>query len=627
MLLLAMLALASCGGGSDGSSVGQSTAGAVGVCGSGSAASGAPTTTTVAHGWSAAVKLSDLPPRVDYVGGAADNNGNVLLAWREPVSATSDSQYFYAARYDAATSVWRPAVRLATFKSDYVPALFAGRDGNAVVAWMDNTDLYAARYDSASDSWGKPVTVSAGGRVRYFYSAASANGNVVLTWQQEITLGSRTYHLYAASYASGDCGWSAPVQLDVDDGAGEGLPKADVNGNVFVRWIQGTATRVRRYSIGTRSWGAVAAFDGQPIYNSVATDTAGNAFLALAGARVARYDVITGTWGTPVQVDTNPGSSLRTYSAIIFPPDANGNAFTTFDVNGNGFTTFEVPSGCCAIDLYAARFNRTTGQWGASTRLDIATVGSSSPVRAPIVDVQGNAAIVWVKGADGVGGGPYVSRYSIASNQWTTINLNTGTGTFINGYVHSLAGSVLLLGWSQMSGTNTHAYVSRVDLPTTTAPQVITVDAPMGGSALVSDVKQDGGNGLVVWTQSNGTLSHLYSMRYDAAARTWSAPTVLEATGALAPVPDRLAQDNAGNSYLDWLQGNASDSKRGLAATRYDAATGAWESATILDGGKPQAFGSSINVVDSFPLFPASSGEIITWLQGSTGDLFASVYR
>jgi hypothetical protein len=86
---------------------------------------------------------------------------------------------------------------------------------------------------------------------------------------------------------------------------------------------------------------------------------------------------------------------------------------------------------------------------------------------------------------------------------------------------------------------------------------------------------------------------NIYASRYDAAAGTWSGAEIIDAVDYDAYYP-HVAVDANGNAFAVWHQKDTvldiSDYNTDIYANRYDAGTGAWTGAVIIDAGDYRAW-------------------------------------
>lgn len=596
--LVAIALLSGCGGGSGESTTSASSSSSAALC----QPAGGNT-----HGWSAAVKLTNTPYDLTYIGGAADSNGNTLLLWRQLPTVTATTNQLYAARYDASCNAWRQAVRLDrtnVFQATR-PVMDAG--GNAVVAWAESgsTGVYASRYVASSDSWGEPVTLRpSGSGFVSITSASTKNGDLFLSWREEVAPGLFVYYDNVTRYNASTGTWGTPVRLHTDGVVGTINLYADAAGNAFAVWTQQGRVQVRRYSASAGDWEATSDLGAISVFGSLTIDNQGNAYFGLTNVRVARYDMRTAIW-TTTQLDATVGAN---FTKVISP--------VTMDANGNAFVPIMRQSG----DLYVARYDIAAGAWSAPSSLEITSGGTTSLALGPAVDANGNAFMFSIRSA-GSGFDLNASRYGVGSNSWITTRLSSAVSGFSSTPVYSLKNGNVFVGWGQSDGSYARTYAARFDIASGSWSSASAVDATTGGHARLFHVAQDNsGNGILIGTQFNGTYNDLFGSRLDALATSWTPPMVLDTASDASITGSSMVTDSTGAVYQYWTQPNP-DLTKGLYASRYDPTTKAWSQAVNL----APKLGS---IHDYFQVFPDSSS-LIVWRDDTVanGNLFVSVYR
>lgn len=146
---------------------------------------------------------------------------------------------------------------------------------------------------------------------------------------------------------------------------------------------------------------------------------------------------------------------------------------------------------------------------------------------------------------------------------------------------------------------------------------------PAGITDPVLAVDRDG-NALAVWVQDGDTTAatryDVWANRYDAATGTWGSAQLIETTNAGSALGPDVAMDDAGNGIVVWSQdGNPTATVLyDIWANRYDAATGSWGSARLLESGTGQAGAARVAV--------SAAGEAMAvWYQESATGL-ASIW-
>lgn len=177
-------------------------------------------------------------------------------------------------------------------------------------------------------------------------------------------------------------------------------------------------------------------------------------------------------------------------------------------------------------DIWSNRYSE--GAWGEAERIERIDGNARWPQVA--IDPSGRAIAVWQQ-TDALTG-----RFDIYSNR------STSTGV-----------------WSQQTP------VENDDAGDATRPHV-AVDA--------------GGNAVVVWQQSDGTLENVWSNRYSEDA--WGAAELLEHADRGDALRPRVAMDHEGNAVAVWSQFDGTSD--GIWSSRYAVTREDWGVVMRLDG-------------------------------------------
>ena len=85
------------------------------------------------------------------------------------------------------------------------------------------------------------------------------------------------------------------------------------------------------------------------------------------------------------------------------------------------------------------------------------------------------------------------------------------------------------------------------------------------------------GNGFAVWSQGNDIVA----ASYTASIATWSAPVTLDSNTSNAYVPTLAVDRETGNAVVAWVQSDGTAIS--VYARRFDAASGTWSAAALLE--------------------------------------------
>ena len=118
------------------------------------------------------------------------------------------------------------------------------------------------------------------------------------------------------------------------------------------------------------------------------------------------------------------------------------------------------------------------------------------------------------------------------------------------------------------------------------------------GNAGVADLKlavDRNGNAIAVWVQdgdaTTATRYDVWANRYNAATAAWGSAQLIETANAGGASGLDVAMDDAGNAIVVWSQDGDTTSATiyDIWANRYDAVTGTWGTARLLESGSGQA--------------------------------------
>jgi hypothetical protein len=258
----------------------------------------------------------------------------------------------------------------------------------------------------------------------------------------------------------------------------------------------------------------------------------------------------------------------------------------------------------------------------------IETDDSASAVHPQIaIDPRGDAVAVWTQ-SDGARDNIWANHYTVAQG-WGAASLieTDDVGGAGSPKVALDASGNAIAVWTQSDGTRYNVRANRYSAASGTwgTAQLIQTDysQPADGPQIAVDAA---GNAIVVWYQDgDGVLATRYDIwanRYDAATGTWGAASLIETDNTGGGGEGlHVAIDGSGNAIAVW---NQSDGTRfNILANRYTTATGAWGTAQLIetdnagDAGDPRVG------------FDAAGNAIAVWQQfdGTRWSIFANRYN
>lgn len=276
-----------------------------------------------------------------------------------------------------------------------------------------------------------------------------------------------------------------------------------------------------------------------------------------------------------------------------------------FDKFGNGFAVWAQGS-----DAVACRYTASTATWSAPVTLDSNTNSASVPTLA-IDRETGNAVVAWVQ-SDGTANSLYARSYNAATDTWGTAQLlESANGAVQDGpdaLSASMAGGTAVVAWVQNDGTANSIYMARLTNGSWTSPTLI--ESSNETAAWPRVAVDANGNALLLWRQFSGGEYRIHSRYWNGSTQSLSAIELLDGDGDRHP---RVAFDGAGNAFAVW--GN------GTQVRRFDAATGQWSAQVSLQNGTGDGAGADLSV-------DAAGNALIAWLEndGTALSVYARRY-
>ncbi len=337
---------------------------------------------------------------------SVDAAGNALVVWQQRVAAGASQWSIYANHYRISTGTWATAelIEVGTAGDAVVPTVVVDASGNGVAVWRQfdfaHADIWANRYTASTTSWGTPTLLESDdtGNADAPRIAMDTDGNATAVWSQKVFAWNS---IFSNRFTASTSSWGTATLVEANDTSNAKFPEiaVDTTGNAVVVWREdSTPSRIasNRFNVGTGSWGTPVLIDtGASIATSpaIATDGAGNALAAWTqgdDAMANRFDAATGSWGTPVLIETNNSGPAGVYNVVI-AADTAGNAIAVWDQ----FDGIE-------RNIFANRYNVGTGTWGAAAVIEIDNAGPARSVRIANDPLTGRTLAVWTQ-EDGSG--------------------------------------------------------------------------------------------------------------------------------------------------------------------------------------------------------------------------------
>lgn len=184
--------------------------------------------------------------------------------------------------------------------------------------------------------------------------------------------------LYVSRYSIATNGWTATKLSGAGNGNVTGFVQDLNNGNLLTAWTQFNGAYVNVYA--------------------------------------ARYSTAANAWSAATRIDAAVGGDASVYSVA---QDASGSAVVVGTQWSGAYN-----------DLFARRYDRAAGTWGANAVLASSSSGSATPRRS-IADAMGNVFLLWSQpNLYNAKVGLYASRYDVSTGMWgPTANLAPNVGT------------------------------------------------------------------------------------------------------------------------------------------------------------------------------------------------------
>ncbi len=400
-----------------------------------------------------------------------------------------------------------------TVSVDSRPTVAIDLNGDGLFLWTQESGNYqrvhAARYTAMGDVLGPPIIVSAAnpnGHARAPRVSLNDDGDGVAVWEQYDGL---FRDVWAATYVRATDTWSAPVRLDTAAGdVSEPKVGVDAVGNAYVVWVQASSTAVgartdvwgTRFAHATRVWQPAALLEtndlGFAFRASIGVArTTGGAVVAWSQHNGTRYDA----------VSIRAVTFASAYAAPVLLETSNaGDAFVedvVADGTGRHAVAFTQPQlGASMFSLYVTRFETTTGLWSGPELVETNEAATVSQVSLA-ADATRALVVTWTQ-ADGLFSSVWANDFTQGS--WGTARL--------------------------------------VEMASTGAAS--SPRAALGRH----------GNGVVVFSLSDGTRTNLWASRFLSATRSFGSPVLLEQDDAGNVGPPALAIGPSGVAHCVWGQ-------------------------------------------------------------------------
>jgi hypothetical protein len=354
--------------------------------------------------------------------------------------------------------------------------------------------------------------------------------------------------------------------IESNDTGNTGKPQIamDASGNALAVWEQRGAVantiRANHYNTGT-GWGADEWIGNNPFGDAYAPQIAMNA----SGSAQAVWQQSDGTRDNIWSNRYSPGTGWGTAALI----ESNNTGFAidpqvALDSSGNALAVWALFDGA-RDNVWANRYSPGAG-WGTPELIETGSAGDAGSAQVAF-DASGNALAVW-RQSDGMRNNIWANRYS-PSTGWGAAEVietdNAGSGG--NPQVAFDASGNALVVWQQSDGARTNVWSNRYS-PGTGWGAAELIETNNTGDAIDPQLAlESSGDAMVVWSQDDGTRFNAWANRFTVSAG-WGTPELIESSGTGDAVHPQVAMDGSGRALAVWEQ--ASGTVYSIWANRYE---------------------------------------------------------
>jgi YD repeat-containing protein len=397
-----------------------------------------------------------------------------------------------------------------------------------------------------------------------------------------------------------------------------------------------TQNVTNNYSLNT---GQLSTTEVQPVTTNYAINTSQ---LSTTQTQVNNYGVNTGQLTPPGWTSSTFGTSTSSATPQT--------EWVKFDGAGNGLAVSHYFSGS-TFTVYARRFSPATQAWSAAETVYTGAASNNVSMKMDM-DAQGNAIVVWTSlQSDNV---PRLQarRFSFASGWGATSTVYSGAAGFpdtnygsnmsmavsVNGNYAAIAwvdtAAQASAGWGQP--VTIPAYVSRFNGSSwTSAVQVGNTTTLTSNSHLSVGVDSSGNTMVVTRSQINSQfVNYIHAQRFNASTGTWGSAVLLDSgarnastfTGTTVNDPE-FAMDGNGNAFVTWTSSGDSANSHHVRVARFDRNSNSWGPVTSL---LTLPAGSTSSLYKASVAADSSGNAMVVYRvspSGSPPDLYARYYN
>jgi hypothetical protein len=393
--------------------------------------------------------------------------------------------------------------------------------------------------------------------------AFDGHGYAMAVWQQH---DGRRFHIWANRYKA-NVGWSVAQRIHTHNRGDAYQPQIslDSQGNALVVWAhcegECCSVWVNHYASGLGAetdavvhsgWGGAvrlqADLAGNDSLPQVTFDPHGNALAVWQHKDEANNISV---WSNRYVAGTGWGA-LATMVEWRGQGEARSPQIS-FDHQGNAMMLWAQHDGWQSFRIWATRYQAGSG-WCAGVQITQHSGNANNPHIA--FDPHGNALVVFEQ-VDGECSHIGTTRYTAGAGWSTPKLLETDcAGDAYHPHIAMDASGCALLVWEQSDGMHSHIWTSRY-VPGVGWGTAARLETGCAGNAYLPHTAMDGsGNAMVVWTHHNGQCFDLWAACYTM-GRGWSAAAQLDTPFEGSAYNPQIAMDKYGNAMLVWEQHKA----------------------------------------------------------------------
>jgi hypothetical protein len=384
--------------------------------------------------------------------------------------------------------------------------------------------------------------------------AVNASGHAVAVWTR--TDGSRD-DLWASNYTPGK-GWSKPQLIEINNTGSVREPSVDMDGtgNAHVVWAQHDGSVFNlwgtRYVAGA-GWVSPRLIEevnlGDALSPHVRVSSSGNTVVVWRQSDGTRFNIWSRLYAPDV-VGWRAPLLVETHDAEASEPRV------ALGEDGNAIAVW-LQRRSTQLDVLASTLAARDTAWATAEPIEFESQGDADAPQVAL-DGSGNALVVW-RQAEGSVQHVWANRYVPGTRWGSSQRLDGPNGTAARPSLSVSPGGEGLVLWSSTEGAQTYIGANRY-VPGTGWGTASRVSAQDAGPATFPLVAVDSvGNALGVWQQEFEGRQLIASSRY-LPSKGWGTPERLQGLPEGSASPPALGMDASGVVTLVWSHQNGTTS-------------------------------------------------------------------